>query len=30
MMNWKNSEPAVKMKVRAMALCVTGWISVAL
>ena len=30
MMNWKNSEPAVKMKVRTMALCVAGWSSVAL
>ena len=30
MMNWKSSEPAVKMNVRMMALCVTGWTSVAL
>ena len=30
MRNWKNSEPAVKMNVRTMTLCVTGWSKVAL
>ena len=28
MMNWKSSERPVKMNVRAMALCVTDWVSV--
>ena len=28
MMNWKSSERPVKMNVRAIALCVTDWVSV--